>query len=237
MAKDETKGELLPAKGAPAPADVEEVDQGVVEEAVQRINEIYIRGGLATCRALGDYVLETFFGGDVSVFHKRSGKQASFRSLAARDDLHVSHATLRNAVAVTEQLKLLPADVADALPVSLHRQLLPIPDERTKTRLARRAVKNNLSKREFADLIQKERQKKGGPSRGGRPALPAFYKALREVDNLLEQLGDTEITDEDVARLPREKLGALLDRLMDGPDDLKDIVDAVRKRFEKIAEG
>ena len=58
--------------------------------------------GLSLTRAIGEYLIDTFFGGDPSEFHRRGTGHASFGTLATHADLSASASTLWRLVAVVE---------------------------------------------------------------------------------------------------------------------------------------
>ena len=160
------------------------VDTDLVAAAVARINELHSSHSLALTCAIGRYVIDTFFGGDPSACHRRGSEHASFRALVARADLSVSASNLWRSVAVVEQLAMLPAEVADALPVSHHKLLLPVKDPEAKVSLATQAAKEHLSKRELAERVaevtRKGREEKGW-ARAGRPPDPVFAKGIKRI--------------------------------------------------------
>lgn len=67
----------------------------------------------------------------------------SFRALSLRKDLRMKYALLYYAVAVCEQIRLLPADAAARLPLSHHKLLLPVKDSTLKCQIAQLAVDHN----------------------------------------------------------------------------------------------
>ena len=170
-------------------------DLALLDQAVQDINRIYTQKGLETVLALGQYVLDTFFGGAATAFQSRGGDHLTFRELAHREDLHVSYATLWRAVGVVEQYARLPEPVARALPPTHHTLLLPLKDDQKKTELARKAVDRGWSKAE----LEREVKKAKGRSKVGRPTLPRFVKTLHRWDRFLENeadaFGDLEAVD------------------------------------------
>lgn len=161
-----------------------QVDPALLDVAVETLNRIYVAKGLETAREMGEYVLGTFFGGDLEAFHSRGKKHASMRALAAREDLHPSHTVIWRSVAVIEQLRLLPENVASALPYTHHTLLLPVRDEKAKVKLAQRAVEKGLTKRALAAEVKKVREKEIGESKAGRPPLPAFIKTVNRLEKL-----------------------------------------------------
>lgn len=183
------------------------VDQ-LVADAVAKLNHIYAAKGLETARDVGEYIIQTFFGGDPERFHERGKDHMSFRALAQHDDLQVSASFLWHACAVVEQLRLLPEDVGSALPLSHHRLLLSVKDPDEKERLARGAVERRLSKRDLEAEVVALRPAVAPESKPGRKALPPLAKGLTQLKKAVALAGSG-----DVASLDREKAKALLGEL------------------------
>ena len=173
-----------------------EVDEELLEEAVTSINRIYVAKGLETARALGKYLVETFFGGDIELFRGRGRAHATFRALATRTDLHVAHNTLWYSVAVLAQLRELPEAVAGALPLSHHKLLLPITDASTKVQLASEAVEQGLSSRAFAELVMRTRRSPA-EQRSSRRA-PQVARTVRQIGHAIDRAFARKIDGEEL---------------------------------------
>ena len=172
----------LPAVALPGERALE---SRIVDTAVSDLNQIYTLKGLETARAVGEYVLARFFGGDITQFRHRGVKHISFRTLADRDDLQFSYSFLWNSVAVVEQLRQMPKEIADALSLSHHKLLLPVRDPGLKLELAQRAVRDKLSKRDLEGEIARYRKRDiVGARRGRKPAHP-LAKGLAKIRKAL----------------------------------------------------
>lgn len=191
--KSESETALAPTlRGAGA------VDAALVDEAVRQVNRLYAAKGVETARVIGEYLVGAFFGGDPGSFTAREKGHASFRALEARDDLGPSYTFLWYSVRFLPQLRALPADVADALPMSHHRLLIHVKDEDQKAKLAQKAVTKDLSKRELEDEIRKLREKGRDGKRRGRPALPSFVKAFNRIQNVAQAMDGGSLDESDV---------------------------------------
>jgi hypothetical protein len=167
-----------PRKESPLPGETT-VRRDLIDSAVRELNRIYVSKGLEAARGIGEYVLRTFFDGKTQNFRNRGRKHVSFRKLAERDDLRMSYGFVWKCVAFVDQLKVLPNDLANALPVTHHTLLLPVHDEKTKVTLARKAVRESLTKRELAVEVRRIRkQKSNGGTRRGRPPTPPVVRVL-----------------------------------------------------------
>jgi len=196
-----------------------------VDEVVVRLNRLYRDKGLETIRAVGELVLETFFGGDVDNFRTRGRAHVSFRKLAERKDLEMSYQFIWNSVAVLDQLRLLPATVANALPVSHHKLLLPIKDADLKLRLAEEAVGEGLGKRDFGERVKGVREATAPDIKLGRPPLPAFARAATAIRHAGKLAKAAKVTSDCFAHFEHEDARKLLRQI---EDDIK--------AFEKLAE-
>jgi hypothetical protein len=194
-------GSTMPAaQEAPAQAlasalrGADAVDDHLLDEAVQRLNNLWQAKGLETARAVAECVIDLFFDGRPDQFFDRGKTHLSFTALKQRSDLHVSYLFMWNACAVYDQLRRLPTGIAEALPLSHHKLLLPVKDEDKKRELATQAVATGMSKQEFAAEVSKARKAMGDDSKGGRPPLPAFVKAFGKLKAVVE-LAESEAID------------------------------------------
>lgn len=179
---DATTTALAPATETSPAADP------LLDDAVGYINRVVTTKGLETARLLGDYLLKTFFDNDAANVRSRSGKETTFRKLAERDDLQCSFSFLWSAVAVVEQLRLLPEGIADTLPMSHHKLLLPIKSTERKVQLAKEAIEKKLGKREFEDRVRKVQSKQSKGEKRGRKPAPEVVKTLRRLLKALDGL-------------------------------------------------
>lgn len=164
------------------------LDADFLASAVREINRLHAAKGLETARAVGSFVLETFFGNDTENFRAHGKKHVTFRELGEREDLQVSYSFIWNAVSVVDQLRLLPADIASVLPLSHHKLLLPVKDPEKKVKLATEAVEKGLGKRELEAKVKKVRAKETVGEKRGRKPDPELLKALRHATSAVEEL-------------------------------------------------
>lgn len=156
----------------------------LLDAAVRHINATYTRKGMEVVLEVGKYVLDTFFDGDSASFREHAGSHVTFRQLAERDDLQMSHVWIWRAVGVVDQLHVLPEAAATQLPYTHHTLLLPLKSEKKKRTLAERAIEDGWSKRKLEDEVKKARKKERGAKKVGRPALPAFVRTLNKLAKL-----------------------------------------------------
>jgi hypothetical protein len=152
----------------------------------------------------------TFFDGDPESFRDRGGAHATFRALAGREDLHVSHVFIWRAVNVVDQLRLLPENIAEALPLSHHTLLLTLKNEKSKVNLARLAAKKGWSKRKLEEEIRRVRAREKGSSKAGRPALPRFVKGFTKLMKAIKEATNEPLEEDVFSTYPPEKAKALL---------------------------
>ena len=191
------------------------IDDALLEHVVRRVNEIQRNKVMETAREIGEYLLETFFGGDLEQFRAKGKKHASLRALAARDDLAVSASALWYSIAELDQLRLLPAEIGSALPMSHHRLLLPVKDETLKTGLAKDAVEHHLTKRDLEARIKSmnyDAEPTDGPG-PGRPALPGWAKGLGSARKAIEAAVAHEVTSADLVHHGKKLAQARLDEV------------------------
>ena len=189
-------GEILTK---PLPGE-DAIDNALVSQAFERIREITTAKGLETAKAIGEFLIETFFAGDLAKFAARNKKHASFKALGERmSDLTISQTFLWYSVAVVGQLQQMPTEVGEALPMSHHRLLMPIKDEAVKLSLAKEALSEGLGKREFEIRVRQQRDKKyAARQQPGRARLPSWARSLGPLLRTAEAMNEDEITEDDV---------------------------------------
>lgn len=226
----------LPRSKEPLPGE-RAVDTELLAATLAELNRQYGARGPDTARQLGELLLGAFFGGEPTRFRERSRKHASFRALCHHPELQPTYSFLWYAVAVAEQYRQLPADVAEALPLSHHRLLLPIHDQATKLRLARKARDGQLSKRRLEELVRKERKRQPSEApRGGRPPLPAFVKGLSRLKAAVDLAVADEITETTFARYPPEDAKKLLSQLYGQMEQLSNLAEHLRECLTRLDE-
>lgn len=227
---------LVPLEGL-LPGE-EQADEELIARAVEDLNRIHRESALQLALQMGEYLLATFFAGDLSRFHQRSGSHVSFRRLAASNDLQFSPSFLYTSVAIVEQLEQLPPTLAEQLPLSHHRLLLPVKDPSLKSKLALRAVRSGLSKRELAQEVKAARRRPG-LARPGRPVLPETVKRLnqmrRSVNALLEMKASALDFDDYSPRKARELITELMSELEEVSEVLAQLHEKVRARPGRAA--
>jgi hypothetical protein len=167
------------------------VDDALVRRVVDGVNAIELAHGLDRVRALGRVVVDALFGGDVARFRTEAKAHRSFRALARHDDLLVSASALWYAIAIYEQLHLLPADLCARLSVTHHRRLLGLRDLTARTHLARRAVEGRWSVRRLDDEVGRARHAERDRPRGGRPRLTPSERTDRMARRFVAALEGT----------------------------------------------
>ena len=177
-------GELVPALHLPGEVSV---DAELVEQAAGFLRHLFMANHLDLARSTGEYVLATFFGGDSKTFRTRGKEHQSFQALAKRGDLGMSSSFLWRAVSFVDQLRLLPPNIATALPYSHQLALLPLKDEEVKAQLAEKALAEGWTRNDLEDEVKKARVRGAGESKAGRPELPGFVKTIHRWEKTLEE--------------------------------------------------
>jgi len=170
-----------------------EVDTALLDEVVLQLNRIHAAKGIEAVRAMGEYLLARFFGGDLARFRETERRHATWREMSQRKDLHVSHSNLWYSLAILEQLRMLPTVVATALPVAVHRRLVAVRDPAAKLAIATRAAESGFTVAEVEAEIQAVAPKAGRSNRGRR-RLPEWLKRARRSIRAAQSLG--EVLDE-----------------------------------------
>jgi len=206
------------------------IEVSLLDQAVEKINNVYRTNALETARGVAECIIDVFFDGKVENFRKRNGTHLSFKELAKREDLQVSYQFVWNACAVVEQLRAFPDEIALALPMSHHKLLLTVKDDKEKVKLAEAAVKKGLSKRQFEERVKvvRENQSAELDSKAGRPPLPAFVKALGGLKKLVTQAQEGEISEDSFEHYSKDDAAKLLDEAEELIDELDAVITKVR---------
>lgn len=214
------------------------VDDDILDRAVADLNAIYVTKGLETAVAIGEYVLDAFFDGDLTRARNTRKKHVSFRALGNRVDLLVSYSFISNALGVIEQIELLPGDVVRALTLTHHKLLLPVRDLGTKVKLARMAAAQELPTRDFERAVRKVRaeETEKGP-RVGRPPLPTIVKGLRRLSKAVDLTIAEVQGDDPLAGCPPDETRRLLGDLDARMKDLGDFLARVRASIDEVEAG
>jgi hypothetical protein len=170
------------AKLAKVEAEVDVVDEKLVQEAAKHIKKTIEDTLVRGATEVGSYLFEKFFNSDVErVRLQNPQKNASFRMLAEKcgtAELPVSKTWLSNAVGVAVIAKSLPSSASfRQLPPSHQTVLLPLREPKRVEAFAERAVSKDLSVRDLREVVQKEVAKNKEEGRG-RPPKPLIVKTL-----------------------------------------------------------
>ena len=221
------------AKPMPEMPGAAKLDPKLVDNAVAEINRLHRVKKIEAVQAMGDYVMTTFFNDNFAYFHSHGRKHASFRALAKREDLSVGYVTIRNAVAFVEQLKVLPAKFATALPMGHHRALLPLRTADDKKTLAEKAIEKNLSREDLQLEVRKVRSKAGAKQGPGRRPDPAFVVACRHLTKVVAIVNREAASKTDFVNFPVDDAEKLVG---DAEKCLKTLADAMEKAKKAIAD-
>jgi hypothetical protein len=160
-----------------------------LDAAVAHLNALAAGDALDTALATGRYLVDTFFDGDVCAFERpRAPGRISLRQLAGRSDLEASHCTLCRDIGILGQSLLLPRAGYPNLKLSHHCALLAVRDVASKLALARCSEANDWSSRQLAEESGRAKAEASGPPRRGRPSVPKFVKAARQVAAMSRQI-------------------------------------------------
>ncbi len=134
------------------------VDAAKVEAAVKYLRKYHMEVHLVAALAIGKYLLDEFFGGDIKRYEDRSTDSPSFDAFLRRRELQdfgLSGRTLRNYIRVHATDSEYPGAVGKQLPLGHRILLLGVPTER-RIGLAKQAVNQGLSNRALKALVDKE---------------------------------------------------------------------------------
>lgn len=198
----------LPVMTAPRPLAATEVDA-----AVDELNRIAVRKGLETARAVSDFVLGLYYAGDIRAYRERlHAGHAAFQELAGHPRLQLSASFITQSIAVTEQARRMPNELAEALSFSHHRELLVLTDDQERNDLAREAVREGLNRDQLKALVDRVvAASESAPGRRGRPRKPAFAQIGRCLEQAVACLDAELLTSEEFSRFTWSRSQQMLD--------------------------
>jgi hypothetical protein len=197
-------------------------DPGVLDHVVAKLRDFQRRAGIERTLAIGELILNQFFGGDPERWRdRRRNKNNSVRRLANSRDCPFSKSALNEAVAVHVASLTMPCvRTLGHIGASHVTAVLGLPAEYRETMLIR-ADSTRASVRELRHQVVAVRRTIG--ERRGRPALEGvtralslLRKAITEVRESFEQLRTQPALDDATrAELYRslEVLGSLIGEL------------------------
>jgi hypothetical protein len=174
------------SRGLRLASRVEEPD--MLDDIVARLRSIDRQSGLDRTLAIGEVILNQFFGGDASIWRlRRRNKNNSIRRLAARKDCPFGKSALNDAVAVYVALREMPSVRTFGHIGPSHITAVLGLDEAAREAMLRQADSDRLSVRRLRERVVEARRLVG--ERRGRPAAtPAqrLVARLRGCVRLLE---------------------------------------------------
>lgn len=158
-----------------------------VEQVIDELRGIMRQTGLSRTLAIGQLVLDRFFGGSMELWRdRRRNKNNSIRRLADCPTCPLSRSALNQAVGVFAALRNMPG-AADLQHIGASHiaAVLTLPDSAREAWLLR-ANEQLWSVRRLSDEIRDERRVMG--ERRGRPSRPAIAKVLGRAHGAIDAL-------------------------------------------------
>jgi len=173
-------------------------DDQLLDEVVTEINRIHRSATVDLALTIGKLIVERFYAGELAVWRRHAGKEASFRKLAARAgrDLHMTATTLYRAVALYELTQRLGVSTWKHLSVSHLRAVLGLPEDEQRQLLATADLSCWTTARLEAEARQLRCARLG---KRGRLPLPGFMKTINRLVGLLAN-GDAVRVDPEALR-------------------------------------
>lgn len=217
------------------------VDNVLVEEAFQAISNIYLNKISETYYAVGEYILERFFEGNIEFARNKSGKNInSFYALEMKfnpknkEKRIPSKSWIYNAInLVVDRHDMNKSTSYQRLSISHKIELLPIKDLAKKEQLSELIIKYNLSVQKTRKSIYstKIHHKKGLLSLISQPELlyTDDYKEICSIKNLRKIDEQKREKTLQKARHKLEKIQTELDERKVWVKNLKKLVKEIEK--------
>jgi len=195
-------------------------DGDLVDATALDISRLHRAHGLEFACAVGQLVVDRFYGGDMDAMRRRRRGCPSLRRLAEHPALPMSASSLYRAIAIFGVVERVESSARwSHLGPSHVRAVLSLPHER-QVALLEAAEAGAWTVERLALAVQEakaDRQRGAeGRHRGGRPPLPRFVKTIRALSKLADPdealYGDLDRAAQ-LAREEREQLQAVLAKM------------------------
>lgn len=164
------------------PGTLSFAQQELVEQAVDDTNAAVAQSRFQLATIVRDLVIGRFFGGDYSRFADRNPtKEQTFAAFVRHKRLVVGDKTVYYLVRVGEQARHLRSEVAQWLPFSHHKLMLPIKDATVREQLAERAFDGQWTVEDMTHAVQPYLEQP--PERAPPRTQPVVIESLRATRN------------------------------------------------------
>jgi hypothetical protein len=158
-----------------------------ITEVVKELREIHRKTGLERALAIGQIVLQRFFGGSPPVWHeRRKNKNNSVRRIAEHPGCPLSRSALNEAISVYVAAQSLPCVQTSGHITASHIAAVTFLEVENQRAWLDRAERGRLSVRQLKEGIRLERHEAG--ERRGRPRVAAPRKLVAGVRNAVAAL-------------------------------------------------
>ncbi|MFH0725186.1 MAG: hypothetical protein V2B19_02340 [Pseudomonadota bacterium] len=217
-------------------SSVIEVDYKTINAAVQFINEKANETLYKGSIEIGEYLLKTFFNGDIKMAASKNPKKlASFNKLCERPDLLVKSNTLGIMVRVASQEQYFINKQIDTKELSYTHKasLVKLDNDSKKITILNKCIKNKWTTREFETEIKIELSKL--TSNPKYSLIRTTKKYITKIDDVLKSVDDTTLDfDTDELSKMSDKRRHELSKYL---NDLKVKVEVNRNKSKEISEN
>jgi hypothetical protein len=187
----------------------------LLDDVVAELKEIDRRTGIERTLAIGELILNQFFGGDPVIWRdRRRNKNNSIRRLADRDDCPFCRSALNEAVGVYVAVVGLPCvRTFGHISASHVASVLTLPPTE-RQEVLQEAERGQWSVRELRHKVvtrrRAEGERRGRPTRHNAPrSLAIFRQRLNQIDQTIAELETADTTSAEL----RSALGCLAGEL------------------------
>jgi hypothetical protein len=206
------------------------IDEPLVERSLALI-EAHVIERDASRRAIGEHILDAYFGGDSSLARsKNPQKPKSFTALATRAEAQFGwdESDFRYAVRIAITYRDLPSAVRDQIPASSLAALASIQDITEMRRLAARIASGEIRGEAAREAIA---EAGASEARGGRPRIPPALRAgQRAIRAVLRLEDDADMSAGRMRELDEMDALELADQMDDAAKRLREVAEALRER-------
>jgi|GEM_PF-1226769 len=219
-------------------ADIQVVDEKLINDAVQFINEKANETLYKGSIDIGEYILKRFFEGDPKLASsKNPKKQQSFNKLCERDDLivHPNQLGLMVRVASQEQYFIEKKIDIKALSYTHKASLVKLDNSLKKNNMVKKCIEEEWSTRQLEDVIKKHL--KTLPSSSKPSLIRTTKKYIAKIDDVLKTTEDSELDFDidDISKMTGKKREDLKTYLSDLETKAKEGMDRSKTISERCS--
>jgi hypothetical protein len=161
----------------------------LIEGVIRELRIITRTATLEFALAVGQVIVDGFYGGDLDAWRSRGAKDVSFRKLAKHPDLPMSPTALYRSVSVYELSRRLPIEHWQRVSPSHLHAVLPLSQDEQE-RLLEMTELQSWPVRRLREEVAKLEQQPSFRDRGGRKRSASLIRTIHVLEGCLDGSGN-----------------------------------------------